>query len=645
MSSIEIDAPGESVLLMGNEAIARGALEGGIGFAASYPGTPASEIMDSLAPIAKKIGIYAEWSVNEMVALEAAAGASMGGIRAIASMKQDGVNVVADFLSNIAQIGIGRGGLVLVTGDDPGALSSGREKDMRTIAKWYDIPMLEPANIQEAKDMTKYLFELSEELGLLCMLRGVTRICHGRGNVKLGELPKMERKAYFDDAHDTRDPKPTRYVPFPPALRYAELEKKFKKARELVESSPFNWYEGPDRADLVIITSGGGYLYAKEAVKVLKMEDRVGILKVGTVWPIPEKLVEKHLNKAQKVLAIEEVSPFLEERAMELAGNLPPTAPHPIFYGRRSGHINTWGELNPDAAIQALSRIMGLTYQPRDIEYDKKVEASKSYVPKRPVTLCPGCPHRASLWAMKKALKLDGRNGFVTGDIGCYFTGFNASGFFQIRTGHCMGGGIGVANGLGKLGQFGFNQPVLAACGDSTFFHAAIPGLINGAWNQSNFVFVVLDNSATAMTGFQPHPGSGMNAMGEPTKVVSMEALCRSLGLRVKICDPFDLENATATLLKMINDKDGGVRVVIMRRECELIRARREKPPYKVYIDPDKCIGEACGCNRFCNMAFNCQALTWDKKADRAKIDDVICAGCGLCANICPQGAIIREAA
>lgn len=643
MAGIDIDAPGNSILMMGNEAIARGALEAGVGFAASYPGTPASEIMDSLAGVAKKMGIYAEWSVNEMVALEAAAGASMGGIRAMASMKQDGVNVVADFLSNIAMIGIGKGGVVLVTGDDPGALSSGREKDMRNIAKWYDIPMLEPSNIQEAKDMTKYLFDLSEELGLLCMLRSVTRIGHGRANVRLGELLKKQLMARFDDVHDTREPKPTRYIPFPPPLRFAELQDKFKRARDLVESSSLNWHEGPDRADLLIITSGGGYLYAKEALKTLKLEERVGILKLGIVWPIPEKLLVNHLEKAPKILVMEEVSPFLEERAMELAGNLPQTSSHPVFYGRRSGHINTWGELNPDAAIRALSGIMEVGYTGRGIEYDKKAEASRKDVPARPVTLCPGCPHRASLWIIKQALKLDGRNGFLTGDIGCYFTGFNASGFFQIRTGHCMGAGIGVANGLGRLEQFGFNQPVLAACGDSTFYHAAIPALINGAWNKSNFILIVLDNNGTAMTGFQAHPGTGMTAMGEPAKAVSIEALCRAIGTRVEICDPFDLKNTTATLLDLINDEEGGARVLIMQRECELIRARREIPPYKVYVDSNKCIGEACGCDRYCNMAFTCQALLWDEEAGKAEIDEVICSGCGLCADICPKGAIVRE--
>jgi indolepyruvate ferredoxin oxidoreductase alpha subunit len=207
-----------------------------------------------------------------------------------------------------------------------------------------------------------------------------------------------------------------------------------------------------------------------------------------------------------------------------------------------------------------------------------------------------------------------------------------------------MGAGAGVANGLGKLAQFGFNQPVLAVCGDSTFFHATIPALINGVYNHSNFTLVILDNSATAMTGFQPHPGTGITAMGETTRVVDIEDLCHSLGVQVDVCDPFDLENATATLLKALAE-NGGPRVVIMRRECELVRARREKkPPYKIHVDPDKCLGEACGCNRLCTSAFSCPGLIWDKDAGKAKIDEVICAGCGICADICPQGAIVKEA-
>ena len=645
MASIDIDAPGTSQLFIGNEAIARGALEAGVGFAAAYPGTPSSEIMESLASVAKKVGMYAQWSVNEKVAMEAAAGASFAGIRAISSMKQNGINVVSDFLANLVMTGIGKGGLVLVSCDDPSAISSSNEQDTRPIAKWLDIPLLEPGNFQEAKDMTKWLFELSEELGTICMLRSVTRIAHARGNVKLGELLKREQKAYFDQTHDARNVMPTRFMPVPSALRHALLHVKLDNARGKFESSPFNWYIGPDKADLLIITCGSCWLYSQEAVKALKLEDKVGILKLGTLWPLPEKFVEKHLSKSHRVLVVEEIDPFLERSVMELVANLPPDGPHPVFYGKRSGDINAYGELNPDVVIKAVTSIMGLSYQPRDVKYAKKAEeVSRRYVPQRMMTFCPGCAHRATFWAIKNALKLDGRNGIVTGDIGCYSMALGPAGFFQVRTMHCMGAGVGVANGLGKLGQFGFNQPVLAVCGDSTFFHAAIPALINGVYNQSSFILVILDNSATAMTGFQPHPGTGVTATGEVTTVVSMEALCGALGAHVVICDPFDLENTTATLLEMMAD-GGGAKVVIMRRECELVRSHREKEkPYKVYVDPDVCIGEACGCDRLCTRVFRCPGLIWDTDNGKAKIDEVICTGCGVCADICPRGAIVKEA-
>jgi len=645
MASIDIDAPGTSQLFIGNEAIARGALEAGIGFVAAYPGTPSSEITGSLAPIAKKMGIYAEWSVNEKVAMEAAAGASFAGIRALAAMKQNGVNVVSDFLANLVMTGIGESGLVLVSCDDPSAISSSNEQDTRPIAKWLGIPLVEPGSFQEAKDMTKWLFDLAEEIGTICMLRSVTRIAHARGNVKLGKLPKKEQKAYFDQIHDLSNVMPTKFMTVPSALRHGLLHLKLDKAREKFESSPFNQYAGPDKADLLIITCGSCWLYSQDAVKALKVEDKVGILKLGTLWPLPEKLIEEHLNKSQNILFVEEIDPFLERSVMEMVANLPEGSRRPTFYGKRSGHMNAYGELNPDLVIKAIASILSVGYQPRDIEYAKKAEeTAKSYVPERMMTFCAGCPHRATFWAIKNALKLDGRDGIVTGDIGCYSMALGPAGFFQVRTMHCMGAGTGVANGLGRLGQFGFNQPVLAVVGDSTFYHATIPALINGIYNQSNFVLVILDNNATAMTGFQPHPGTGMTAMGEPTKVVSMEALCRSLGVHVEICDPFDLENTAETLLKMMAD-GGGPRVVIMRRECELVRGRKEKPPYKVHIDPDKCIGEACGCDRLCTRVFLCPGLIWDKETGKSKIDEVICTGCGVCADICPQGAIIKEAA
>ncbi|MBM3120090.1 MAG: indolepyruvate ferredoxin oxidoreductase [Chloroflexi bacterium] len=645
MANIEIDAPGTTQLFIGNEAIARGALEAGIGFAAAYPGTPSSEIISSLAQVAKEMGIYAEWSVNEKVAMEAAAGASFAGIRALAAMKQNGINVVFDFLANLVMSGIGKGGLVLVSCDDPSAISSSNEQDTQPIAKWLDIPLVEPGDFQEAKDMTKWLFELSEEIGTLFMLRSVTRIAHARGNAKLDELPKREQRTYFDQIHDLKSVMPTTFMPIPSPLRHFFLHMKMDKTREKFEASRFNQYVGPEKVDLLIITCGSCWLYSQDAVKALKLEAKVGILKLGTLWPLPEKFVESHLNKSQKVLFVEEIDPFLERSIMELVASLPSTSPRPTFHGKRSGHINAYGELNPDLVIKAISNILGLTYQSRDAEYSGEAEAvAKSHVPERSMTFCAGCPHRATFWAIKNALKLDGRGGVVTGDIGCYSMALGPAGFFQVRTMHCMGGGAGVANGLGKLGQFGFNQPVLAVVGDSTFYHATIPALINGIYNQSDFILVILDNSATAMTGFQPHPGTGMTAMGKPTKVISMEALCRSLGARVEVCDPFNLKHTTNTLLDMMAE-GGGAKVAVMRRQCELVRGKKEKPPYKVQVDTEKCIGEACGCDRLCTRVFLCPGLIWDKKAGKSKIDEVICTGCGVCTDICPQGAITKEAA
>jgi len=634
MPAIDVEAPGTTMLLMGNEAIARGALEAGIGFAASYPGTPSSEILPAIAEVAKRRGIYAEWSVNEMVSMEAATGAALAGIRALTPMKQNGTAVIADFLATLALSGT-VAGLVLVSCDDPSGRNSPNEQDTRPAAKWLGLPVVEPGNFQEAKDMTKWLFDLSEEIKSACMLRCVSKISHTRGNVRLGEIPKIEHKARYELGRIPRLPNPA---------GHAALLQKLEKTREIFETSPFNWYVGPDSPELLIITCGACWLYSREAVKILNLTDRVGILKLGTLWPLPEKFVAKYLVKAPKVLFFEEIDPFLEQSVMELAAALPPTSPRPIFYGKRSGHINAYGEQDPNAIIRALAKIMNLSYQFRGGEYDKQAEEiAQKYVIMRSGTLCPGCPHKATFWVIKNALKLDGRYGFVAGDIGCYTAGLGPGGFSVVKTIYCMGAGAGVANGFGQLGRFGFTQPVIAACGDSTFYHAAIPALINGVYNNANFILAVFDNSATAMTGFQPHPGTGVAAMGEPAPVVSIEALCRAMGIRTEICDPFDIKNATATLLDLMS-MDGGPRVVIMRRECELIRARREGSPNRVYIDPAKCVGPACGCDRLCTRIFACTGLRWNREKGKAEIDELICSGCGLCADICPQRAIIREA-
>lgn len=637
MPDIDIDAPGKTLMMMGNEAIARGALEAGVGFIASYPGTPSSEILPRLADIAKRRNIYAEWSINEIVAFENAAAAATTGVRSMASMKQNGTNVALDAIANTIDRGSrGGGGFVLVNADDPGRRNSPNEQDTRNIAKMLDIPLLEPGDFQEAKEMVKWLFNLSEELDGLVMLRVVAKISHTRGNVTLGELSARENKASFSFAPQVKT--------FGQWNPHARLHEKLKQAAALFETSPFNTYYGPEKPELLVVSCGASFLYGMEAISILGLQDRVGMLKLGTLWPLPEKLVAENLQKADKVLFIEEVDPFIERSVMELTASLGPTGPRPEFFGKRSGHIPAFGELTPDDAIRGISGVMGIAYQSRTPEYTDRAQAAASdVVISRPGTLCAGCPHRASYWAINQALKLDGRQGYATGDAGCMSAGYGPAGFYVAKAGSCMGAGAGMADGYGKLKQFGFNQPIIGGEGDSTFFHGSIPALLNAVWNKSNFTLVVFDNSATAMTGFQPHPGTGMTAMGEPGRTVPIEDICRALGIRVEICDPFELAKTTDTMLDVLRDEDHGPRAVIMRHECELQRARREDTPFEVMVDSEKCLGESCGCDRLCTRVFRCPGLKWDEKAGKSEIDEVICSGCGLCVDICPQQAISKK--
>jgi len=473
----------------------------------------------------------------------------------------------------------------------------------------------------------------------VCLVRSVTRVSHARGDVRLGEPMPPSREARF--APTTLGQFTPMFVP----LKHNLLHQKLNKAREIFESSPFNWYTGPERPELLIVTCGSGWYYSLEAVKTLGLESSVGILKLGTTWPLPEKLVQQHLARTDKVLVVEEVDPFLEGNLKELVGDTFSALGPLTFYGKRSGHLPSFGELDPDRVMGAVSSVLGRERVAIDPDYAKKAQAlTGSLVQSRMIGFCAGCPHRATLWSVKNALKLDGRGGFVTGDIGCYTMGLGPTGFFQLKTAQAMGSGTGLASGFGKLGKLGFSQPVLAVCGDSTFFHAAIPALINGVYNQSNFTLIILDNSATAMTGFQPHPGTGASALGEPAPRVDLEALCGSLGIRVEVADPFDLEDTTRKLLDLMRD-DSGVRVLISRRKCALVRARVEKAAYKVRVDSEKCRGESCGCARLCTRVFQCPGLVWDSDSQTARIDEIICSGCGVCADICPASAIIREVA
>lgn len=635
MSLVGANSPGRKVLLMGNEAIARGALEAGVKVCAAYPGNPSSEIIGTLSQVAQEMGIYVEWSVNEKVALEVAAAASLAGLRGLAAMKQNGLNVASDFLFNLNLTG-SKGGLVVVVCDDPSALSSSNEEDSRAFARIGDLPLFEPSTFQEAKDITRFAFELSEELGLPCLVRSVTRVSHARGNVELGELPAAQREARFDTTRPI--------LPVPVIWTHKALHEKLRRCKEIFEKSPFNSYRGPEDPELLVIASGACWMYVLEAVECLGLRDRVGVLKLGTTWPLPEEFLIKHMARAQKILFVEEVDPFIEEGvkalAAQRAGELGPKE----FLGKASGTMPSVGEMTPDVVIGALKALAHVDYKPRPLDYEKRAMDAAGQAPWRTLGFCAGCPHRATYWAVKKALALDGRDGFVLGDIGCYSLGMGPAGFFQMKTLHAMGSGAGLANGFGQLGRFGLQQPVLAVCGDSTFYHAAIPALVNGAYNKSNFIMILLDNSATAMTGFQPHPGTGRTAMGESVHPVDMEALCRALGVKVKTVDPFDVDT-TVDALREFLDEDSGVRVLIARQECALVRAKREGgPKYRMKVEENRCLGSDCGCNRLCTRVFRCPGLVWDSKSGKARVDEAICTGCGVCASICPRSAIYKEA-
>ena len=633
------------VLFMGNEAIVRGALEAGVNVASGYPGTPSSEVIESLAAVASERNLYVEWSTNEKVALEVAAAASFAGLRALCAMKQNGVNVASDFLLHLAASGT-RGGLVLVTCEDPGALSSVNEGESRYFARMIEIPLLEPADFQEAKDLTKWAFELSEKIKNIVILRSVTRMSHASGNVICGKLPTKSRQACFIYSGSIMDPDRGPVISTPVVAKHAVQQEKIKKAAALFESSPFNSYSGPKKPELLLITSSVCSLYSQEAIRMLGLQKRTGILKLGCTWPLPPKLLKKHLRSTKKIMIVEEVLPFLEENVKTLAAGMLKEIGIITFHGKIDGTLPSVGELNPDLIAGALSKIMKVKIQSQHANYARKMQKILPCVPMREQTMCPGCPHRASFWNIHNALQLDGREGIVCGDIGCYALAalFPSCGFNTVRTLHSMGSGTGIASGFAKLGAFGMNKPILAVCGDSTFYHAVLPALINARHNRADITFIVLDNSGTAMTGFQPHPGLTVSAVGETVPAVDIARVCAAMGAKVAISDPFDLDR-TVNILNEFMEETGALKVLILQQICALSPEKKGKKKFLMQVDEALCLGENCGCNRLCTRIFRCPGLVWDRTKKKAVIDEVICAGCGVCYSICPQKAIKRTEA
>lgn len=623
--------PGDKVLLNGNEATARGAIEAGVCFASSYPGSPTTEIIETLDRVHSS-EIYTEWSVNEIVALEGAAAASFAGLRAMCVMKSDGLNVAFDFLTSM-NLGGCKGGLVVAVADDPQGHSSVKEYDSRYLAKAAMVPVLEPSTVEEAKDMAVKAFALSERIKGPVILRAVTRISHSRGLVVLGEPLEKKREAFF----------PSGECFLTKTVFHMKARDRIGKAAVVLEECGLNFAEGPADAGTAIFCSGTSLLYAREAVNILGLKDEIKLVRVGTTFPLPENFIISHLRGVRNVIFAEEVRPFLEEGVMLLYAR---HCDHKVrFFGKISGDIAgargpSCGEMNVDIILKVLAKVKGIHY---DIPGYPPFELAelKNLIPPREYAMCPGCPHRASFWAVKTAIAVDGRDCIVAGDIGCYCLGAWDTGFNIFDTLHCMGAGPTIAGGLSKLGRFGLKRPALTFVGDSTFYHAVIPGLINGYYSGSDFLCIVLDNGVTAMTGHQPHPGTGITVDGVDLNKVLIEDIVRGLGVTCEIADPFDNNAVAEKICDML--RKPGVKVLILRQECALVAGRKKRQKRRVYVDQSLCRGDTCGCGRFCTSVWGCPGNIWDQESGKAAIDEAVCAGCGVCASLCPAGAIVVE--
>jgi len=617
-----LSPPGSTVLLMGNEAIARGSIEAGVGFASAYPGTPSTEIIETLSKIANHIGIHVEWSTNEKVAFEAAYGAAISGVRSLVAMKHVGMNVAADALMSSAYTGV-EGGFVIVTADDPNMWSSQNEQDNRYYGLHAYIPVLEAYDPMEAKEIVKYAFQLSEKYKHPVIIRSTTRLSHSRGPVKLEETPKIKIKGKFKKNFE-------KYVIIPSNARRlrGKLIEKWRKIREEVNETPFNKYVN-NGSNILIIASGMAYGYVMDSLKILNYRDKVNILKISTTVPIPEKLVEKALREVEKVLVVEELEPIVENEVKRIAFEREINVE---IKGKE--HIPLKYELNVDKVVEGISKLLKIR-NPL-IEETIKIEYEDT-VPIRPPTLCPGCPHRAIFLELKWAAKRMGLKEIIhCGDIGCYSLGAYQP--FQTQDIILeMGGSIGVANGLAHT----VNEPIISIMGDSTFYHACIPGIINALYNNTPLLVMVLDNRITAMTGHQPHPGTGITATGKKTRIIDVEGIAKGIGIRyVKTLDPFKVNETIEEIIKALKyvKEKRETAVLIVKRACALMissiaRRRGIKAP-KYQVNYEKC--RACG---ICYNQLNCPAISSIENG-KATIDEYLCVGCSVCAQICPFNAI-----
>jgi indolepyruvate ferredoxin oxidoreductase alpha subunit len=616
---------------LGNEIIGRSALSAGIQFATGYPGTPSTEILPAIIKEAKKLGIHAEWSSNEKTASEAAAAAAMSGLRAVSAMKNAGLNVALDFLAHLTLSGLGTAGgaLVIIACDDPGGHSSGDETDARWLAKFSGAPLVEAESLQEVEKVMEYAFDLSEKYSLPVIFRGYTRLCHASSAIPQRALDKSSRKA--------KGRAGMKLSPYLAEIKHAGLLQKLDCIQEEFDALALNKYRGPEHPELLIVCSGSGSTCSQEAIEILGLSEKVGILSLTTIWPFPKGLVKSFAVNTSRILVAEEVDPFIE---IEVKQILLDDGMGGVVFGKESGHISKTGEISPDKVGMALAKIFDIAWPSRTKPYTNALNEASQVLISRGLTWCPGCPHRASFHILEKAVKSDGRDLHVAGDIGCYCLDVFPESKHQIGVLHCMGSSTGLGSGFGQLTQFGLDQPAISICGDGTFFHAGLPGLINAIYNRANLVHIVLDNSVTAMTGFQSHPGTGTNALGDAAPKLDIEKLCQSLGCHVIVSDPFDIRGSVKKLKGLLKETNG-VRILILRRPCEILRYRQEKKaPYNVRVASAECHGLECG---VCTTQFRCPALVRNEVTEKAEVRLDVCCGCGACVEICPFSAIVKE--
>lgn len=572
-------------LMLGNEAFARGLYEAGCKVVSSYPGTPSTEITEC---VAKYDEVYAEWAPNEKVAMEAAIGASIAGARSFCAMKHVGLNVAADPLYTAVYTGV-NGGMVIAVADDPGMHSSQNEQDSRHHAIASKVMMLEPSDSGECKEFAKIAFELSEQFDTPVIVRLSTRVSHSQSSVELCEREEKELKEYKKT--------PQKYVMMPAFAkgRHVFVEERTAKLVEYAETSPLNRVEISDKAEFGVITSGAAYQYAKEA-----LGERASVLKLGTVNPLPVKLIQNFASKYEKVYIIEELDGIIESHCRNIGVNN-------VMGKEIFGYI---GELSQSIIAEKL------------LGEKTEVQSFGENIPVRPPVMCAGCPHRGLFYCLSK-LKV-----MVSGDIGCYTLGAAAP-LCAVDTTVCMGASISGLHGFNKARGAEAEKNSVAVIGDSTFMHSGMTGLVNIAYNATNSTVIILDNSITGMTGHQQNPTTGKNLKGDPAAAVNLEELCKAIGIkRVRVVDPYSLAETEAAIKEELAVEEPSV--IISRRPCALLKYVKHKPALKV--EADKCKGcKAC-------MKLGCPAISMND--GKAVIDHTQCVGCGICQEQCKFAAI-----